>query len=82
MAKKLLTITENVEGEERLKVWWGGATDEDEEGKWRWTQSGVTFDKDSYIWASGEPSNGRGGADPENYFCFWRKNGYQICLKV
>ena len=76
VANKLLTITEHVEGAERSKVWWGGATDKDEEGTWRWTQSGVTFDKDSYIWAPGEPSNGGANKD-EHYFCFWRRNGSQ-----
>ena len=53
--------------------WWGGATDVQEEGTWKWTQSGRTFDSTSFVWGDGQPNNAGG---EEDYFCFWNKVDY------
>ena len=76
VVNKLSTITEIAEGAENLKVWWGGATDKDQEGTWKWLQSGETFDKNSFVWGPGQPDNTGHG---EDYFCFWRHHGFVVC---
>ena len=49
----------------KYKAWWAGATDEEEEGTWRWTQSGEPVQ--DFMWGGGEPNNAGNG---EDYFCF------------
>ena len=56
-------------GSRKYKAWWGGATDEEQEGDWRWTQSGVPVQ--DFMWGDNEPNNGNGG-DGEDYFCFFK----------
>ena len=51
----------------KYKAWWGGATDEEQEGDWRWTQSGDPVQ--DFMWSVGEPNNHR---DDEDYFCFFK----------
>ena len=49
--------------------WWGGASDEDQEGRWVWPESGKPVD--AFVWGQNwEPNGGRG----ENHFCTfsWR----------
>ena len=75
VVNKLSTITEIVDWTENLKVWWGGATDKDQEGTWRWLQSGETFDKNSFVWGPDQPDNTGGN---EDYFCFWRHHGFVV----
>ena len=54
-------------GSRKYKAWWGGATDEEQEGTWRWTQSGDPVQ--NFMWGVGEPNNHR---DDEDYFCFFK----------
>ena len=51
----------------KYKAWWGGATDEEQEDDWRWTQSGDPVQ--DFMWGVGEPNNGGG---EEDYFCFFK----------
>ena len=63
--------------------WWGGATDEQREGTWRWPKSGQSVQ--SFVWGrvSGDcditcrcqEPNSCGG--DEDYFSFYRANGYK-----
>ena len=71
---KLKTVGKSInQGQNGDMFWWGGATDEEREGTWKWTQSGRTFDRSSYVWAPGQPDNVGNG---EDYFCFWNKKDY------
>ena len=54
-------------GSRKYKAWWGGATDEEQEGDWRWTQSGGPVQ--NFMWSDKEPNN-EGGE--EDYFCFFK----------
>ena len=72
ITEKLTTVGISMQSQDIF--WWGGATDEEEEGTWKWTQSGATFDSSSFVWAVGQPDNAHGGV--EHYFCFWNKEGY------
>ena len=73
--EKLKSVGESMDPDQRDDIyWWGGATDEDKEGTWKWTQSGKTFDTTSFVWAEGQPNNA--GGNGEDYFCFWNKRGY------
>ena len=70
---KLKSVSESMDPDQGGDIyWWGGATDVEMEGTWKWTQSGRTVD--SYVWAEGQPDSAHGGV--ENYFCFWNKKGY------
>ena len=51
----------------KYKAWWGGATDEKQEGNWRWTQSGGPVQ--DYMWGDKEPNN---QGNDENVFCFFK----------
>ena len=74
LVDKLKSISDNVEwtewGQTRLyyKGWWGGATDEAEEGTWVWTQSGKPVG--NFTWFHDQPDNGQSieNAAAENYF--------------
>ena len=56
------------------KVWWGGATDLEKEGTWKWSVSGKTLNQQNFIWGPGQPDNHDIGehclcfSDNENYF--------------
>ena len=50
--------------------WFGGATDEREEGKWIWSHSNAPVK--SFVWGSGEPSGDTG----VNHMCFSFSFGY------
>ena len=71
VVNKLKSISGNVEWTEwgqtglYYKGWWGGATDEAEEGTWVWTQSGKPVG--NFTWAEEQPDNGDLGGD-EDYF--------------
>ena len=70
---KLKTVGESInQGQNGDMLWWGGATDEEEEGTWKWTHSGTSIQ--SFVWAPGQPDNAHGGV--EHYFCFWKRKGY------
>ena len=84
VVNKLKSISENVEWTEwgqtglYYKGWWGGATDEAEEGTWVWTQSGKPVG--NFTWAEDQPDNhGNGG---EDYFGIinwkeWNHNDFE-----
>ena len=75
---KLETISEKVPfsidafGESMVKAWWGGASDEEKEGEWVWTKSGVPVQE--FVWGEGQPNNYK---RKQNYFCFHKQKGQE-----
>ena len=47
---KLKSVSESMDPDQGGDIyWWGGATDVEMEGTWKWTQSRRTFDRSSYV---------------------------------
>ena len=72
---KINLISENVEnltlGGAPAKAWWGSATDKEEEGTWKWSQSGKAVEE--FVWGGVEPNN----YGDEHNFCLLNWHQYK-----